>query len=124
MELFELPFLKIVKLKDDLIEVITNEGVELDTHMMEQYHDWIRQNLRHPCYILVNKINAYTYSFDVQRKLSTIPEVKAIALVVYTQASHLATESLLEMPRQTPWNSKIFNNRDEALQWLEQQRKQ
>ena len=122
MELFDLPFLKIIKLGDDLIEVITHEGVELDTGMMEQYHTWIRNKLKHPCYILVNKINAYSYSFEVQQNLSTIPEIKAIALLVYTQASQLATESLQDMPRQKPWNSKVFSSREEALQWLEAQR--
>jgi len=122
MDLYELSFLKIIKLDDDLIEVITNEGVEINHQLMEEYHNWIRTNLKHPCYILVNKLNAYTYTFDVQRNLSTIPEVGAIALLVYSKASQMATQALQKCPKTKAWNSKIFLNRQEAMNWLQDQR--
>lgn len=121
MDLYELPHTKIIKLSDDVAEVIVNEGVEYDMKMVELYHQWIRDHMHHPCCILVNKVNSYTYSFEAQRKLATIPEIKAIALVVYSRASEVATESLVELPKSKPWNSKIFSDREKALQWLASQ---
>lgn len=118
----QLSFAKIIKIGDDLIEVFVAEGVEINSEMMDEYHTWIRNTLTSPSYILVNKINAYTYSFDVQRNLSAILEVKAIALVVYSKASELATEAMIELPKVRPWNSQIFHNREDALHWLNSQR--
>lgn len=123
MEVYDLSFLTINKLSDDLIEVIVNEGVELNIDMVEECHDWIRNNLKDPCYLLVNKINAYTYTFKAQQQFSAIPEVKAIAFVVYSRISELATEALTKVPKTSPLNNKIFYSRNEALQWLYQERR-
>ena len=122
MEIFELSFVKIIKLDDDLAEVIVNEGVNYDLDMLNDYHDWIRQNMKHPCYILVNRINTYAYTFDAIQKLGTIEEIKAIGMVVYTRASKVAAETLREFPKNRPWNSQIFNSRDDALAWLSSER--
>jgi len=122
MELYELSFVKLIKLKDDLVEVIVNDGIEYDLAMLAEYHNWIKQNTSHPCYILVNKINDYTYTFDVQRNLGTIPEIRAIAHVVYTKASKISTEAMNDVPKIRPWNAGIFYTREEALAWLDTQR--
>lgn len=122
MELYELPFAKCIKLSDDTVEVIVNEGVEYDIDMLNQYHGWVKTHLKHPCYIMVNKINSYTYTFDVQRKIATIPEIKAVAHVVYNRASQVATEAMAELPRTRPVNYNIFSSREAALAWLDKQR--
>ena len=123
MEVFQLSFTKIIKLSDSIAEVFVNEGVEYDMKMAEEYHQWIREHMTTPCYILVNKLNAYTYTFEVQRELATIPEIAAIAHVVYTRSSELACQSMMDIPKVRPWNSKIFKDRSEALAWLESQQK-
>lgn len=122
MEIHELSFLKIIKLADDLIEAVVNEGVEITLDMVEEYHAWIRANLKHPCYILVNRINSYTYTFDAQLQISTLPEIRAIALLAYSRPSQLAAESLIALPRVNPWNCQIFSDRDAAIAWLDNQR--
>ena len=122
MELFQLSFAKFIKIKDDLVEVIVNDGIEYDLDMLEQYHQWIKENTTHPCYILVNKINDYTYTFDVQRKLGAIPEIKAIAQVVYSRASKISTEAMTDIPKVRPWTAGIFSTRAEALAWLNAKR--
>lgn len=122
MELYELPFARFIKLRDDTVEVIVNDGIEYDTDMLEQYHDWVRKNLKHPSFVMVNKINSYTYNFDVQRKIGAIPEIKAVAHVVYTRASQVATEAMTELPRVRPMTFNIFTTREDALAWLDSQR--
>ena len=38
MNLYELPFAKIIILRDDIAEVMINEGVIMDLAMVEQYN--------------------------------------------------------------------------------------
>ena len=118
MELHELPFGKIIILKKDIAEVIMNEGVEMNAEMVDQFHDFLLDNLSRPFSVLVNKINNYAYSFEAQQILGTLEELKAIAVVTYDRMSEISTNAVANFPRDVDWNMKIFSNRDEALDWI------
>ncbi len=118
MDLYELPFAKIILLRDDIAEVIVNEGVQMDVGMVEQYHEFLRTHLRAPFSVLVNKINAYTYDFEAQQKLATIEEMTKIAVVIYNDISKRVAENLAVIPRPKTWNMQTFTDRDSALAWL------
>lgn len=118
VNLFELPFAKIIIIQKDIAEVMINEGVEMNTDMVDVYHAFLLAHLQPPFSLLVNKINAYTYDFHAQIKLATLKEINSMAVVAYNRVTHLTTESLASYPRSEKWNLKIFTNRDEALEWL------
>ena len=118
MDLYELPFAKIIILRDDIAEVMINEGVQMDANMVDQYHDFLLSHLRAPFSLLINKVNSYAFDFDAQAKLATLKEINAIAVVVYNRVSRIATETLASFPRDVKWNLKIVSSRDEALAWL------
>ena len=118
MKTEKLPFAKVIKLDSNLMEVIVNEGVEMDVEMVNQYHEWLLKNLTPPFGILFNKINSYTYTFDAQKILADLPEIKAMAVISYTQVSAQSTKSLKAIPRKIKWNMEIFDNRKDALNWL------
>lgn len=118
MDSYELPFAKIIILRDDLAEVIVNEGVQMDLAMVHQYHDFLLSHLHPPFSLLINKVNAYTYDFDAQEQLATLKEINAIAVVAYSRVTEIVTETLASYPRDVQWNLEIFSNRDEALEWL------
>ena len=118
MELHELPFAKIIILRDDIAEVIINDGVEMDVNMVNQYHDFLLSHLRAPFSLLINKINAYTYDFDAQLKLATLKEINVMAVIAYKRVTVLSTETLASYPRDVKWNLKIFLNRNDAMDWL------
>ena len=124
MELYELSFVKLIKIRDDLVEVIVNDGIEYDEKMLGVYHGWLLKNMAHPCYVMVNKINDYTYTFDVQRAIGGLSEIGAIAQVVYSRGSEIAMESLLEISEKMPEKTRIFYNRDDALAWLDERKRQ
>ena len=121
MEIHQLSFGKAIKLDTDLAEIIVNESVVMNIDMVDEYHDWIGKHLDNPCFLLINKVNAYTYTFDAQLKIGTLPQIRAMAVVVYNRMSKLTTQNLSEYPREKDWNIHIFDNRDEALAWLESQ---
>ncbi len=118
MDLYELHFARIILLREDIAEVLINEGVEMDVGMVDQYHDFLLSHLRAPFSLLINKVNPYTYDFSAQKKLATLKEINAMAVVAYNRVTEIATESLASLPRDVDWNLKIFSHRDEALAWL------
>ena len=118
MDLHELPFAKIIILRDDIAEVMINDGVRMDTAMVEAYHDFLLSHLHAPFSLLINKINSYTYDFHAQEKLATLKEINAMAVVAYNRVTRITTETLASYPRDVKWNLEIFSNQDEALAWL------
>ena len=118
MDLHELSFAKIIILRDDIAEVIVNEGVEMTLKMVDEYHDFLLSHMRAPFSLLVNKINAYTYDFEAQEKLATLKEINVMAVVAYKLQTEISTEAVATFPREIKWNLKMFSNRDEAYAWL------
>lgn len=118
MDLYELPFANIIILREDIAEVIINEGVEMDMGMVGQYHDFLLSHLRPPFSLLVNKVNSYTYDFHAQENLATLKEITAMAVVAYKRITEISTKSLASFPRNVEWNLEIFSNRDDAFSWL------
>ncbi|MBT8128968.1 MAG: hypothetical protein KJP10_03175 [Gammaproteobacteria bacterium] len=118
MDLYELSFAKIIILRDDIAEVMINDGVEMDAGMVEQYHDFLLTHLRAPFSLLINKVNSYTYTFKAQEKLATLKEINAMGVVAYNRVTRITTETLASFPRDVKWNLEIFSNRDDALSWL------
>lgn len=122
MDEHRLSFSTAFKLADDLAEFINDEGVEITIEMVDEYHHWVRANLASPALILVNKRNAYSYTFEAQQYIGTAPEIRAIAFVTYNAVSTLTTRDLAEQPRPRPWRARIFDDRELALEWLTAQR--
>ena len=118
MDLYELPFAKIIILRDDIAEVMINNGVIMDMAMVEQYHDFLLTHLRAPFSLLINKVNAYSYDFGAQERLATLKEINAMAVIAYNRVTRIATENLASFPRDVKWNLRIFSNRDDAMAWL------
>jgi hypothetical protein len=119
METHKLSFCKINKLNDSVAEVIVNEGAEVDSEMVEEYHGWLAANLKPPYGLLINRINQYSYDFEAQTKIGDLPEIKAITVVVYSKISEVATRVLMQIPRRHKWNIEMFHQRQIALEWLE-----
>ena len=86
MELHELPYAKIIVLKDDIAEVIIDDDIVMDETMVEHYHGFLLSHLNAPFSLLINKVNSYTYDFNAQMKLATLVEIKAMA--VLPQSDH------------------------------------
>lgn len=118
MDIYELPFLKIIILREDIAEVIVNDGVQMNLPMVEQYHQLLLSHLRPPFSLLVNKINAYTYDFAAQQDLATLDEINKMAVVSYTRVTTTSTEYLSAISRKKNWDLRIFQDRDAAYAWL------
>ncbi|MFD1614922.1 hypothetical protein [Gelatiniphilus marinus] len=118
MKVCNLSFGKIVVLNKNLAEVIVNEGVHFNEAMVDEYHNFLLSNLSKPFALLVNKKHSYSYAFEAQKQISSLSGIQAIAVVVFTSASLMATKTLMNVNRTETSNIKIFQDRDKALLWL------
>lgn len=118
----KLSFGTIIILNEHLAEVIIDEGVEMDKKLMEEYHNFLLENLTSPFSLLVNKLHSYSYTFDVQRKISKLKEVFAVAVVVNSIGSKMATKTILSLNNDENWTMKMFYLREEALIWLNEEK--
>lgn len=120
MTLYELRFGKIIAISAHIAEVIIDDEIEMDESMVDEYHQFLKSTFSAPILLLVNKMNRYTYTLAAQKKLAGIPEICAMSVVVYNRISELSTNALISIPRSIEWNIRVFHNRRQALEWLEQ----
>ena len=118
-ETYRLSFGQIIKLQDNLAEIIVDSDVEFNMAMIAEYHSWLLDHLNAPFALLVNKKNPYTYTFDAQMNIANLPEIKAMAVVAYSKVTEESTNVLIDMPRKSKWNIRIFDERDLAMNWLQ-----
>ena len=121
MEVYRLSFGTIGIINSKLVEVTVDEGVVLDLLEVDEYHDFLLNNLEPPFSLLINKIHPYTYTYEAQKLISNLDEVKAIAVVTNTKGALLSIKMLMHVNSKMNEVVRLFNKRDEALRWLELQ---
>ena len=121
MERYTLPFADIKILDDRTAEVIVNDGIEFTASMVERFHDFLLAHLRPPLSLLINRIHSYTYDFEAQQTIGTIPQISSLAILVYSRAGEFTTNCLFSVPRVYTPKYRIFKDRAEALFWLKAQ---
>ncbi|RMZ51422.1 hypothetical protein EB822_02805 [Flavobacteriaceae bacterium PRS1] len=117
----KLSFGEITLLQEDIAEVIVNDRVEFNLEMVAEYHEFLINKMKCLFSLLINKLNSYTYTFEAQQHLATLTDINAMAVVSYSNITELTTKSLIQVPREINWKIKIFNEREVALQWLQDQ---
>ena len=118
MKVYKLSFGQINIIEPDIAEVIIDNEIIMNETMVEEYHEFLLSYLKSPFSLLVNKKHSYTYTFEAQRLIGTLTEIKAMAVVTHTIISEMTTETLIIMNKEKNWNIKLFKKREEALDWL------
>lgn len=121
MKSYRLSFCTISIIKSNLAEVIVDDGIEMNEVMVDEYHDFLLNHLSCPIFLLVNKKNSYSYTFEAQRNIANLKEIKAIAVLIGTSGGLMSTETLIDINKNSDWNIQLFQKRDKALAWLETQ---
>lgn len=116
-----LSFGSLIKINEHILEVIINEGVELNLLNVDEYHQWINEHFEDSCYVLVNRLNAYSHTFEAQQIIGTLDKIKAIAIVAYSDFSFVVSQNIAQTPREKAWTIQVLNDKKSALIWLNQQ---
>ncbi|WP_111309318.1 hypothetical protein [Confluentibacter sediminis] len=118
MKSYKLSFATILILKNNLAEVIVDEGVIMNEIMVDLYHDFLLSNLQAPFTLLINKKNSYSYTFEAQKIIANLKEISRIAVVVSTNGALMSTETLIKINEGNDWNIRLFQEKEAALVWL------
>ena len=59
-------------------------------------------HLADPAFLLINRVNAYSYTFDAEQKLGTLAQVRAMAILVYSRVSEMTADCMISLPRKLP----------------------
>jgi len=121
MRIYNLQFATIVPVQENIAEVIFRRDIEIDIAMVETIHEFLRDHFTAPIAVLINKKYPYTLSFAAQQSICNIPEIHAIAILVYSTLSKNLSLNMLNQPRQKPLNAKVISNREDAEIWLKSQ---
>ncbi len=119
MKNHNITFGNIIKLNNNLAEIIVNEGVEMCEFKVKELHDYLLQNLSAPFSLLINKKNPYSYTFKAQKLIGKLKEIKTIAVVIGTGGALMSTETLINLNKDVDWNIYVFQERTKALEWIQ-----
>jgi len=118
MKVFILPFGKINVINPQIAEIIINEGTILDKQEVQDYNDVLRSNLKSPFSILINKENAYSYTFEAQLEMGKLNDIAYRAVVAYNHNAEMATQIIINLNKKNNWIIEVFRERQAALNWL------
>ena len=118
MKVFILPFGKINLINSHIAELIVNDGVTMGLSEVQAYQNLLRSHLQPPFSVLINKENAYSYTFEAQLEMGKLKDIVCRAVVVYNQNAEMATEIIIDLNKDKNWNIRLFRDRQSALDWL------
>lgn len=119
MKEYEFSFGKIIILRDDLAEIITNKGVEMNEDIVKECHDFLIKHLKNPFSLLINKKYEHTYTGEAQTMISNLKELKVMGVVVGAKRSIIPSSILSKINEGNDSSIKLFNKRNQALEWFE-----
>lgn len=120
---YQLKFCTVFHRDDNIAIIEINEGVNLDANMAQELIDLTEEELKgRPFALLSDRKHSYSLSFDAMSALSALPNLIALAIVIYSKKSHLLVETqnfFISTMKKRP--VKIFTDTDEAIDWLKKE---
>lgn len=119
----QLEFCTVIHRGDDIAIIEIDEGINLDADMAQELIELTERELGdRPFALLSNRIHSYSLSFDAMSALSALPNLVALAIVIYSNKSQLLVETqnfFISTMKKRP--VKIFTGMDEAIDWLKKE---
>ncbi len=104
-------------LSENILEIITDEGVEVDEPQALECIE-LYQELNRPLGLLINRKNTYSSTFEFVSTIAQCEHIKAFAIYVIGDRSAMVAESqkmFFDVPLHT------FFDKNEAINWLQLQ---
>ena len=115
----KLPFACLKCPADNIVELIIDDGVELDTDMAKAMHTAIEQWTDGPFGLVVHKLNTYSVSFDAQQFVGDVPGCVVSAVVAYNRSGEIGAEYIISMSEIPEGDIAIFPTLENAVFWLQ-----
>lgn len=121
MKSYRLSFSEVIILKENLIEIIVDEGVVVNEVMVDEFHDFLLTNLKAPFRILISTKNSYSYTFRAQILIASLKEIEAIGVSIGNSGALMSFETMNFLNKNNRCNIQfqLFMTHIEALAWLQ-----
>lgn len=120
---YKLSFCTVIHRDDDIAIIEIDEGVNVDAEMSDEITGLAANVLGDKLIgLLSNRKNSYSLSFDAMEAMAKLPNMIALAIVIYTEKSRLLIETqnfFISHMKKKP--VKIFTDMDEAENWLHEE---
>jgi hypothetical protein len=115
VNLEEIPFGLYREISPNIVEVIVDEGIEIDEDMQLLAESVLFEKYKGESYcLLVNRKNNYSHAFSSMQKIPEFRNLVSIAIVVYSKLSKLSAETHQNFQS----NTQIFHEVTPAHTWL------
>lgn len=115
----QLSFCSVLIISPRIAEVILNDGVEITGEMVDEFFQFLGDNMDSEVSILLNKITKYSYRFDALMKLSPSTKIRNIGVVTYDSLAASTTKFMMDRFNTSNKNVRLFQEREDALAWLQ-----
>jgi len=121
----KLSFADFIIHQGNILEVKVHAGIEMSLEMIDECSHFVEQHISSDFGMLVNKVNDYTYSYEAQLCLASYINLKAIALVHYSNQGLYTSTSIVKIRALDLKNIETFAGKDHgwqaAMSWLKQE---
>jgi len=120
-----LSFCSINILCDGIAEVVVNKDVEISMEMVEEFDAFLTETFTEDFGLLINKVHHYSFAYEAKLSIGSHANLKAIAVIDYTEKSKLITEDIAKTRKIDGWNLRTFSGLDlgweQGLNWLKKE---
>lgn len=103
----------------NLAEIFINEDVKVDLQMAIECEEVLDMLMPGKYGLLLNERSEYSYTKEAESYFSEMNNLHAIAVVLNTKFTDIASKYLQSFHEEVDWNMKVFYAREKALEWLE-----
>ncbi len=103
----------------NLAEIFINEDVKVDLQMAIECEEVLDMLMPGKYGLLLNERSVYSYTKEAESYFSEMHNLHAMAVVLNTKFTDIASKYLQSFHEQVGWNMKVFYAREKALEWLE-----
>ena len=103
----------------NLAEIYINEGVKVDLQMAIECEEVMDLLMPGGYGLLLNERSSYAYTEEAEAYFSEMSNLRAMAVVLNTKFTDIASKYLQSFHSEVDWNMKVFYDREKALVWLE-----
>ncbi len=103
----------------NLAEIFINEDVKVDLQMAIECEEVLDMLMPGKYGLLLNERSEYSYTEEAEWYFSEMHNLHAVAVVLNTKFTDIASKYLQSFDEELDWNMKVFYAREKALEWLE-----
>ena len=118
MHIHKISFATICVLRDDLAEVIVEQGADINLKMVDEIHNALLSLFSGSFSLLINKSNAYSTQLDALIQFGLLEAIDKIAVFAPNKLAKMSADFAASIPSASELTIQVFTDRDDAMTWL------